>query len=79
MAILFYSTRGKFGAFSNFSRHGVELDDLWWKTTEHYFQAQKFLDAEYKEKIRTAPDPKTAANQASIPHQAATRYQDRIE
>ena len=61
MAILFYSTRGKFGAFSNFSRHGVELDGLWWKTTEHYFQAQKFLDAEYKEKIRTAHDPKTAA------------------
>jgi ribA/ribD-fused uncharacterized protein len=62
MAILFYSTRGKYGAFSNFSRHGVELDGLWWKTTEHYFQAQKFLNEENKEIIRNAPDPKTAAN-----------------
>jgi ribA/ribD-fused uncharacterized protein len=62
MAILFYSTRGKYGGFSNFSKHGVLLDGLWWKTTEHYFQAQKFEDAEYREKIRLAPDPKTAAN-----------------
>ena len=61
MAILFYSARGKYGAFSNFSRHGIELDGLWWKTTEHYFQAQKFTNEEYKEKIRNAPDPKTAA------------------
>ena len=61
MAILFYSTRGKYGAFSNFSRHGVELDGLWWKSTEHYFQAQKFTNEEYREKIRNAPDPKTAA------------------
>lgn len=62
MTILFYSTRDHYGAFSNFSRHGVELDGLWWKTTEHYFQAQKFTDEVYKEKIRNAPDPKTAAS-----------------
>jgi len=61
MAILFYSSRGKYGAFSNFSHHGIEADGLWWKTTEHYFQAQKFTNEEYKEKIRNAPDPKTAA------------------
>lgn len=61
MAIRFYSTRDYYGAFSNFSNHGVELDGMWWKTTEHYFQAQKFLDNSYKEKIRNAPDPKTAA------------------
>jgi len=61
MSILFYSTRDRYGAFSNFSKHGVELDGLWWKTTEHYFQAQKFTDETYKEKIRNAPDPKTAA------------------
>ena len=61
MAILFYSTRGKFGGFSNFSKHGIEIGGLWWKTTEHYFQAQKFTDLSYQEKIRNAPDPKTAA------------------
>ena len=42
MAIEFYSTRGPYGAFSNFSPHGFELDGHWWPTSEHYFQAQKF-------------------------------------
>jgi len=62
MTIYFYTTNQPYGEFSNFSKHGVELDGLWWKTTEHYFQAQKFTDETYKEKIRLAPDPKTAAN-----------------
>ena len=62
MTIYFYTTNQPYGEFSNFSKHGVELDGLWWKTAEHYFQAQKFEDQEYKEKIRIAPDPKTAAN-----------------
>ena len=62
MTIYFYTTRDKFGEFSNFAKYGVELDGQWWKTTEHYFQAQKFLDEDYKEKIRNVPDPKTAAN-----------------
>jgi ribA/ribD-fused uncharacterized protein len=62
MTIYFYTTNQPYGEFSNFSKHGVELDGLWWKTTEHYFQAQKFADEAYKERIRLAPDPKTAAN-----------------
>ena len=62
MTIYFYTTNDAYGEFSNFSKHGVELDGKWWKTTEHYFQAQKFNDEEYKEKIRNASDPKTAAN-----------------
>ena len=62
MTIYFYITNNEFGEFSNFSKHGVELDGLWWKTTEHYFQAQKFLDQEYKEKIRIAATAKEAAN-----------------
>lgn len=62
MTIYFYSTRENYGEFSNFSNHGVEIDGLWWPTTEHYFQAQKFEDAEYREKIRRAKTPKDAAN-----------------
>ncbi|HKC73877.1 MAG TPA: NADAR family protein, partial [Chloroflexota bacterium] len=43
MTIYFYSTREKpYGCFSNFSPHGFELDGVWWPTSEHYFQAQKF-------------------------------------
>ena len=61
MTIYFYTTTGKYGKFANFSRYGVELDGKWWPTTEHYFQAQKFYAEEYQEKIRHAPDPKTAA------------------
>jgi len=61
MAIYFYSTNDNYAGFSNFSRHGVELDGEWWPTTEHYFQSQKFEDAEYREKIRTAITPKQAA------------------
>ncbi len=62
MTIYFYTTTDKYNEFSNYSKHGVELDGLWWKTTEHYFQAQKFSDISYKEKIRLAADAKSAAN-----------------
>ena len=63
MTIYFYSTRDKYGCFSNFSRHGFQLDGLWWPTSEHYFQAQKFVttDRVWFEKIRTVTTPKQAA------------------
>lgn len=61
MTIYFYSTTEHYGAFSNFARYGIELDGQWWSTTEHYFQAQKFEDAPYQERIRTAATPKRAA------------------
>lgn len=62
MTIYFYSTKDKYGEFSNFSNHGVKLDGKWWQTTEHYYQAQKFEDDSYKETVRNATTPKTAAN-----------------
>lgn len=62
MTIYFYTTNDKYGEFSNFSKYGVEFDGKWWRTTEHYFQAQKFEDEEYKEKIRNTSDPKSAAS-----------------
>jgi len=62
MTIYFYTVNNEYGEFSNFSKHGVELDSLWWKTVEHYFQAQKFTDELYKEKIRNAASPKLATN-----------------
>jgi N-glycosidase YbiA len=61
MTIYFYSTRDRYGEFSNFAPYGIELDGHWWPTTEHYFQAQKFEDAAYRDRIRTAPTPKLAA------------------
>lgn len=62
MTIYFYTTNQAYSEFSNFAPYGIELDGYWWRTTEHYFQAQKFLDKAYQDKIRQAPDPKTAAN-----------------
>jgi len=62
MAIYFYSHREKpYGCFSNFSDHGFELDGLYWSTNEHYFQAQKFINTPYFEKIRQAKTPQEAA------------------
>ncbi len=64
MTVYFYSTREKpFGCFSNFSQHGFELDGKYWPTSEHYFQAQKFVetDPEWSEKIRLVKTPKAAA------------------
>jgi hypothetical protein len=64
MPIYFYGTREKpYGCFSNFSRHGFELDGLWWPTSEHYFQAQKFVKTErtWFDKIREVKTPKEAA------------------
>jgi N-glycosidase YbiA len=61
MAVYFYSTQGQYGGFSNFSSHGFELDGKYWKTSEHYFQAQKFAGTEHEEAVRLAKTPKQAA------------------
>ncbi|MBW4509882.1 MAG: NADAR family protein [Scytonematopsis contorta HA4267-MV1] len=61
MTICFYNTVDKYGCFSNFSRHGFELDGLYWMTSEHYFQAQKFPNTPHLEEIRLAKTPKQAA------------------
>ena len=63
MTIYFYVEREKpYGCFSNFSAHGFELDDLYWPTSEHYFQAQKFVGTPYLEKVQQTKTPKDAAN-----------------
>jgi N-glycosidase YbiA len=61
MPIYFYSTRGDYGSFSNFSAHSFELDGEYWPTTEHYFQAQKFPGTPQVDRIRQAKTPKDAA------------------
>lgn len=61
MTIYFYTAGGDYGGFSNFSRHGFELDGKYWKTSEHYFQAMKFEGTEYEDKVREARSPKDAA------------------
>ena len=62
MSIYFYA-QGEvpYGCFSNFSRHGFVLDKLWWNTSEHYFQAQKFVGTPHLEQIRSVSTPNDAA------------------
>ena len=61
MTIKFYSTRGAYGCFSNFSGHGFTLDDEYWPTSEHYFQAMKFEGTEHAVAVRQAKTPGEAA------------------
>lgn len=61
MIIGFYTKNDRFGEFSNFSPFGIEMDGLWWPSVEHYFQAQKFFDESYREKIRRVFTAKDAA------------------
>ena len=60
MKILFYKTKEPYGDFSNFSPHPITLKGKVWKTTEHYFQAQKFAETENEEKVRLTPGPRAA-------------------
>ena len=63
MPIYFYVARETpYGCFSNFSAHGFQLDGLWWPTSEHYFQAQKFAGTPRADQIRQARSPKIAAS-----------------
>ncbi len=60
--LYFYAQTDEYSEFSNFAPYGVALDEVWWPTVEHYFQAQKFNDPEYRERIRRsgrARDAKT--------------------
>ncbi len=59
--IKFYSTKDAYGCFSNFAAYPIKLDGKVWPTTEHYFQAQKFYDSDYQEKIRQEKSPTIAA------------------
>jgi len=59
--ILFYRTADDYGCFSNFAAYPIEIDGQEWPTSEHYFQAQKFLDSERRERIRRTPSPMIAA------------------
>lgn len=62
MTILFYSQcEEPYGCFSNFSSHGFKLDGQWWPTSEHYFQAQKFVGTDHADEVREAKTPKMAA------------------
>lgn len=63
VTIYFYSANDHpYGCFSNFSRHGFELDGHYYQTSEHYFQAMKFINSPSDmEDVRRASTAKSAA------------------
>src|ERR1700726_190050 len=60
-AINFYRVSEEFGCFSNFAPYPVRMDGRVWPTSEHYFQAQKFENAEDRDQIRQTKSPMIAA------------------
>ena len=62
--IYFYHSDQAWGEFSNFSQHAIFLKSKIWKTTEHFYQAQKFIDLNLQEHIRTATSPMLAKERA---------------
>lgn len=61
MAIYFYKEFGELGYLASYSLHGFVKDGTYWKTVEHYYQAQKFYDEEVRRLIIEAETPKQAS------------------
>ena len=51
-AIYFYAETEPYFEFSNFYLRSLSIDGVDWPSTEHYYQAQKFLAAPDRERIR---------------------------
>ena len=59
--IKFYKVHDDYGFMSNFAPYPFSDGNKIWPTSEHYFQAQKFLVPEIQEKIRQIAPPMDAA------------------
>lgn len=59
--IQFYRLGDDYGELSNFAPYPIVLQDKRWPTSEHFFQAQKFVDEAQREAIRQARSPMIAA------------------
>ncbi|MCK5880598.1 MAG: NADAR family protein [Sinobacterium sp.] len=57
---IFLSRTDEEYCLSSFAAYPFYLDEKEWPTIEHYFQANKFEDKAYQEKVRLAPSPKKA-------------------
>ena len=69
--INFYNHYEPYYEFTNFYFQPIKIDDHTWPTTEHYFQAQKFVGTPYYHHIRKLPHPRDAF-QVSREHAAST-------
>lgn len=59
--ILFYRQGNEWGEFSNFYPREIYCYLNYWPTSEHCFQAQKFISADLRQLIKNAASPAEAA------------------
>ena len=64
--IRFYSKNEPFYEFSNFFNCKIIIDNKEWKSSEHYYQAQKFINEDHKEYIRLCDTPMKAFRIAKL-------------
>jgi len=60
--IYFYGVNEDYGAFSNFAPYPIRVGGKLWPTSEHYFQAHKFVEPRDAEAVRRAKTPMIAAS-----------------
>lgn len=56
-----------YGDFSNFSHHSFVVDDLFYRTSEHYYQSKKFLHMENQRLVIDCESPRMAADTGRRP------------
>ncbi|KAI9229616.1 MAG: PF08719 domain protein, partial [Piptocephalis tieghemiana] len=56
----FYHRKDPFFEFCNFYASPIQIDHTIWPTSEHYFQAQKFIDQNLQKSIRQCQSPREA-------------------
>ncbi|CAA6806844.1 MAG: Unknown protein [uncultured Sulfurovum sp.] len=72
--VVFYQKYDSYGGFSNFSDYPFHLQDKYWRTSEHYYQAHKFRrNSDIFNRIQGA---KTATESKEIAYSCTTYYDD---
>ncbi len=73
----FYSKYQPYYEFSNFYENSqFQLDGEKWKSSEHYFQAQKFIATPYKEMVKEANTPREAFELSRRPNVSRWKRSD---
>lgn len=66
--LYFGRDRAAFGFLSHFFPSLINLDGETWPTVEHFYQAQKSSDPDYRDAIRATPSPGFAKRLAAPPN-----------
>lgn len=59
--INFYSSKAEYGFMSNFANYSVSIDGKTYRSTEHFYQSQKYQGTRWETEVRNAKSPMDAA------------------